>query len=124
METQNPYQQPVFKDVTNRHSDGGLSHIITAVFCTAIGIVIGWGLVTWNASNVDKAKSAATQQVVVKAANEAWGDGVMWGALAMKNLDDMKVQTRDFGVVIGKAKELKVQFMAKGAKDGANGKVR
>jgi hypothetical protein len=69
------------------------------------------------------------QQIVSTTVNWAWDDGVMWGALAAKNLGDMNIQVKDFDVVVGKAKELKVKFMATASKKDVleaynHGKIR
>jgi len=122
-------QQPVLGTVQQRHEDSGLGMIFTAVLCTAIGVLVGWGLMTWQGSNTAKEQRAKFQKDLATTAEQAWGDGVMWGALAMKNMTDAKEPSNEFGAVMNKAKVLKVQFVAEsskkeGQKVGGDGKVR
>jgi hypothetical protein len=117
-----PEQEPV----TQTNGDLWLFIYFSAV----IGAFVGWILATWVQNDrKNEWQEERPQQIVSTTVNWAWDDGVMWGALAAKNLGDMNIQVKDFDVVVGKAKELKVKFMATASKKDVleaynHGKIR
>jgi len=115
MEQQAPYQQPVLEPVLKtqccgNHDDGGGKFMVGMV-CLVIGLLLGWGIVNWSSGYDRKADDAKAKNELAKVAEQSWGDGVMWGALAMKNMSDQQVPTKEFGTVLGVAKELKAKFV-------------
>lgn len=127
MENQQPVLEPVLKTQCCGNHDDGQGKFMVGMVCLVIGILIGWGIVNWSSGYDRKSDDAKAKKEIAKVADQNWGDGVMWGALAMKNMSDQKVSTSDFGALLGVAKELKVKFReevtAKNAANDANFKA-
>ena|ERR1017187_4993735 len=125
-----PPRSPMSPAIKSEHDDlaffGGLIILIVIAL-----LVIGFSAIHHaKTMKNEKPNQAEVQKEITKAVGESWSDGVMWGALAMKNLLDNKISTPDFGTLINKAQSLKVQFISEqnakqeGAKVGTNGQGR
>lgn len=83
--------------------------IILVPVCCILGMLIG-GIFIWDSSKpVNNVFNENDRKHMVE---QAWSDGVMWGALAMKNMTENQQSTTEFGSVYQVAKDLKTEFSA------------
>jgi len=100
-----------------------------SIVCFILGTTLGAVMATWLVLRHTNLQQEGVKKEIRQAVETSWNDGVMWGALAMKNMTDAKEPSNEFGAVMNKAKVLKVQFVAEsskkeGQKVGGDGKVR
>jgi len=100
-----------------------------SIVCFILGTTLGACMATWLVLRDARSQREGLKKEISQAVGTAWNDGVMWGALSMKQITAAKFEPNDFGVVLASARELKARFVSEtNAKTKAetkeNGKAR